>query len=134
MGKYNLKRSCDAPVAFEGEILAEAGGKWQAGRELNRWHDITAYRTRGGRYILQIGYRTLWQGEEGHDFIFSSATLKTLVEELVAYDPTGHVAGFPPGDQFHEKQTRLLAGVKTQYDARVAALLAAIPGAEEMIE
>ena len=134
MEKYKLKRSGKPPLAFEGEKLAEAGGKWQAGRELNRWHDITAYRTVGGRYILQIEYHSLWQGEEGHDFVEDADNPGELAEIVLDYDPIGHAQGFPPGAQFEEKQARMVSALRAQYDTRISEVLSQIPGAEEVIE
>lgn len=62
-GNYTLRRTGQAPLRFQGELLAEADGEYESGRDFNRWHELTVYRTRGGKYVLRIAYRSAHQGE-----------------------------------------------------------------------
>lgn len=63
--QYELERTNGRSVKFTGEEIASAGGKWRNGKEQTRWSTLTLYRTKGGKYVLQSEYITMWQGENG---------------------------------------------------------------------
>ena len=107
METYQLTRTGDRPLTFEGEVIAEAGAMWVNQKEQLRWHEITLYRTGGGSYVLAIGYFTQWQGEQDHRAVYHAKDVEALMEELQMYDPLEHIMGYPPGDQYEERQARL---------------------------
>lgn len=80
MDEYTITRDGQRDLKFTGEKLAEVNNKWVAGRENNRWHELTLYRTAGGKYVLQEVYRTMWQGELDSN----SATICDTAEEVLA--------------------------------------------------
>lgn len=134
MTTYKLSRTGQAPLVFEGEELARVDGKWSAGREQNRYHNLAVYRTAGGNYILQVEYITQWQGEQRHDHVIVlGQDLSELANALREYDPCTRVQGYPPGPQYAEKQDRLLTSMRSRYDEQVSALLDKIEGAEEVL-
>jgi hypothetical protein len=126
-----LHPSGRAPVAFAGQKLAEAGGRIVAGQERNRWHELALYRLAGGgqhrgpQYVLAIRYRTQWLGEHDRCEVIDSSAAGDLVAELQAYDPCGHVLGYPPGEQYEAKRARLHSQLRQDWEAAVSDLLAA---------
>lgn len=40
-----------------------ASGRWANGKEQNRYVELTLWQTKGGSFVCQRWYRTLWQGE-----------------------------------------------------------------------
>lgn len=131
MEKYKLERTGLPPLSFEGQLLAEAEGQR---RNENRWHEIRAYQTKGGRYVLEIVYRTQWQGETDHHWVIDAESPKALTEGVKEYNPVMYALGFPPGKQFEEKQQRMIAGLRMSLAVRISAVFRQIPGAEEVIE
>ncbi len=94
--ELTLPRDGDKDLRFSGWRLLSVDGKWQQGREQNRWHELTLYVTTGGTLVCLREYVTLWQGEAGtseakvcasHDEVMSFFGLSTLAKEL--YDALG---------------------------------------------
>lgn len=119
-----LERTGGAPVKFRGREIASADGERLNGRETNRWHELTIYRTDRGRYVLHIHYRTRWQGESDRHTVAVCPTPAEVIAALRSYSPTEHVGGFPPHEVYRERQTRLEREITTQYESLVASLLA----------
>lgn len=83
-GKTLLPRTGQPPLSFAGVLITSASSRWVSGREQNRWHEVAIYELPGGGYVLGIGYRTLWQGEEGRDIAFgmdSKEELSSFLQE-----------------------------------------------------
>ena len=131
--EFTLTRTGDRPLVFAGEKIAEVDGRIHSGQEQNRWHEIRAYRTDGGKYVLEIEYCTCWQGEDGHSSVTVHDTPTALVNELKSYYPLEYVLGYPPHPQFTEKQARLENSLQLRWRTLVSELLAAIPGTAEKI-
>jgi len=121
--EITLPRTGDRPLAFTGELLAQEETKWWAGKESNRWHKLALYRTAGDRWVLAIGYRTQWEGEVDHDEVFVCATAEEAAECLRSTIPTEHLRGFPPGDQWAEKQSRLERDMTDRFLAAASRIL-----------
>jgi hypothetical protein len=126
--KITLPRSGDAPLTFLGELLAESDGSGQCGRTNNRWYELEIYRVAGercgaGDYVVSIGYRTRWQGELDHFQAESCDSPAEVRAALREYDLVAHVGGYPPGEQYADRQARLLADLRTRYAAQVSAIL-----------
>lgn len=126
MESITLTRTGDRPLKFEGEEITTAGGRISGGQEQNRWHELSLYHTAGGKYVLSIEYRTVWQGEIDHAQVTTHGDAEDVTIELKTYSPTAHVIGFPLGDQYAEKQGRLMEGLRARYEAAVSELLASI--------
>ena len=131
MQSYLLPRSGQAPLKFTGEEIASSEGRIQNGRDHNRWHDLTVYRTVGGGYVVQVQYRTQWQGECEHDEAVVCDDAQSAAWELQGYDPTAHCPGYPPGAAYADRQTRLMQDLRARYAAQVSEVLAGEEFAEE---
>ena len=118
---YVVRRAGDAPLAFAGELVAEASG---ARGNAQRWHRIAVYRTDSGRWVLQIAWRTRWQGELDVIDAWIEDSPSAIVARLRAYDPLAHLIGYPPGAQFAAKRARLERELRQAWGALVSALLA----------
>ncbi len=128
-----LTRTGDAPLAFTGRMLADVSGKRLAEGDVPRWHDLAIYETAAGQYVVAIGYRTTWKGEMGRDSLAVVADRNELRDALKRYDPVAHVQGFPPGSQFAEKQARLVAMMRQQWDNLITMALNEVD-VEERVE
>jgi hypothetical protein len=82
MKAYTLKPTHGKTVRFTGQEIASASGRRVAGREQNRWTDLTLYRTKGGRYILDIDYTTQWEGEQCSQQIHVCNSAAAVVDQL----------------------------------------------------
>lgn len=118
-----LPRTGEPPLRFRGEQIAEAGGRWFHGRDLNRWHDLSLYQSDDGRFVLAIAFCTQWQGEGGYDFAWVCKTPAEVVDLLRKYDPLPLRVGFPPRREYADKQLALAQALRQQYDDAVAELL-----------
>lgn len=128
--KQHVRRSGQAPLMFEGSVRRETSGRTGTYasslcvlREANRYHNLAVYDVSDGGYVATIEYHTQWQGETNH---YSAAYCETpgdVAQFFARYDPADNVVGFPPGEQFAEKQRRLLADIAARYKAQVTHLL-----------
>lgn len=122
-GNYTLRRTGQRPLAFQGELLAQASGKWQLHREHNRWHEIQVYETAGGKYIVAIAYRTIWEGEADHSYAEVCDEPTKVADVLREYDPIKFVVGYPAGSAYAERQARLIQDIQLRYDTLVSEVL-----------
>lgn len=128
--QHILARSGQPPLKFRGTLLKTLDGETLAGRKQERWYVIAVYRTHGGKFVVQIGYRTTWNGEVNHDeaeVVETPAEVNALLRNC---DATAMVTGFPV--QYPEKQARLMLDMRRQFDAIVSAILATDEFAEEV--
>lgn len=130
-GLYTVPRTGQQPLRFEGTQLASVTGPKLAAHsrgedrgKYHRWHELGLYQTRGGAYVLHIGYRSTWPGELDHDEARPLDTLAAVAAALQAHDSDLFVEGWPEGDQFNARQERLLRDVKRGYFDAVSKLLA----------
>jgi hypothetical protein len=86
MQEYTVTRDGQKDLRFSGELLVEANNKWVAGRENNRWHELSLYRTTGGKYVLQEVYRTQWQGEIDRHGAAVYGTAEEVLDALTCED------------------------------------------------
>ena len=65
MKKYEVERTSQADIRFDGEMLAEVSSETLCWRpaDSNLWTELTLYKTKGGSYVAQKVKRTWWQGE-----------------------------------------------------------------------
>lgn len=125
MATYTLRRSGDAPLRIEGELLAESTSKSHSGHCQNRWHEAVVYGIDGDRYVLAVAYRTVWHGELDYHLAVVLGSPAEVARALRDYDPLAPVSGLPPGEQYAEKQLRLQQAVRAGYERMVSELLAA---------
>jgi hypothetical protein len=128
-----LTRTGDAPLAFNGRILADVSGKRLGEGDVPRWHDVTIYETAAGQYVVAIAYRTTGKGDLGRDTLAVVADRNELRDALKRYDPVAHVQGVPSGPQSAEKQARLVAMMRQQWEGLIALALTEV-GVEERVE
>ena len=133
---YTLPRTGDAPLTFQGELVARSSAQQQpTKRDLpleRRYHVLAIYRTLKQQHVGHITYVTTWQGELG-DALAVVGTLDEVVAWFRDYDPTGPVAGFPAGRGFADRQQRLLEAIELGYDSALSTLLAWL-GISEIVE
>lgn len=128
-----LTRTGDAPLTFSGRILADVSGKRLGEGDVTRWHDLAIYETAAGQYVVAIAYRTTWKGEMARDTLAVVIDRNELRDALKRYDPVAHVRGVPPGPQLAEKQARLAAMMRQQWDGLIAMALTEVD-VEERVE
>lgn len=131
--KYKLTRTGNAPLVFDGEIIAESNGRVASGKEQNRWHDLRLYRTTGGNYVLEIAYISQWEGELGTS-VAIQVSKESVLEELQMHDPIEYLQGFPRHEQYAEKQANLERWIVARYRAQVSDLLENVEELFETIE
>lgn len=133
MEKFTLTRTGDRPLSFTGERIASADGYLHGGQQQNRWHEIAVYATESGKFVGHVAYRTAWQGEDSHYLAFFSQHLADVVDELRAYDPTEFLVGFPPHENFADKQLRLIQSLRLRWASLLTDVFDELPDVAEEI-
>jgi hypothetical protein len=113
MDSVRIERTGKRPLLFDGEIVAESDGK-AIDPDGVRWHEIRVYRTAGGATVLEIAYRTKWRGEDGHTFA-EKVEASDVARVLAEHNPTEYVRGFPPLEQYADRQRNLLGFLRGRY-------------------
>jgi hypothetical protein len=108
MAKFLIQRTGDAPLKFEGELIAESDGKYAAGNDQNRWHNLRLYRTSKGNIVAECEYLTCWQGELGHQEAAALGSVAEAIEWFKGIIPATYVQGFPDKPEYQERQANLL--------------------------
>ena len=130
--EHKLTRDGNIPLAFRGSLVAEAGDKWHGGKERNRWIDLRLYRTRAGAYVVERVLRTMWQGEQDVHEAVVCESAEVVVEAIRGWDPAQLPIGYPPGEQYTERQARLLGELRAIYRARATTVLQALDVSERV--
>jgi hypothetical protein len=133
MANIRIARTGLPALAFDGELLAESGGKVAAGKEQNRWHSLALYRTAGGRYVATVEYHTQWQGELDHT-VAEEIGLESVADWFRGYNPTSHCQGFPRSPAYAERQAHLEGWLRQRYEDAVGTLLSAVEALDERLE
>jgi len=124
MEKVKLTRTGDAPLAFDGEVAAEATGDVHGGEELTRWHDLSLYRMASGRYVVAIDYLTRWQGESAHSSAQVCQSTEDVQRLLRDYDPAQFAVRCRElNDRSRDSNERMVAQLRSVYEHRVSRLL-----------
>lgn len=82
MKSVTITRTGEPPLRFTGVEIGSGDTRIEGGNRANRWTEVTIYRTKGGKLIAHVGYRTCWQGEHDTDNAKSFETPAELVEWL----------------------------------------------------
>lgn len=93
-------------------------------------YTIRVYRHDDGRYVVQVLYGTLWEGEYDVDWVSVGLC---VADSLAGYDPLRPIIGYPLGERFQAKQERLKASMRTTWESLVSDVLGAIPDAAESV-
>lgn len=88
MKSYSLSRQGLPPIRFEGEIVGEGTTHSHQGSGQNRWTEVDIYRTKGGKFVVQVARMTIWEGESDHYSAASKATPKEIIDWLKGDDGT----------------------------------------------
>ena len=121
--KITLERTGQAPLTFHGYLVSESIGHLLQGKEQNRWHDIAIYRTKAGNYIGYVEYHSTWKTEVGRCEVAVFDSPDALSKGLKDYDCTSYVCGFPPLEQYRERQERLLKDIQSRFEDQVSEVL-----------
>jgi hypothetical protein len=133
--EFQLFRTGDQPLVFQGRLLAEAAGAHVNGRDRDRGHDLRIYQTVAGTYVVEIVYWSTWKGEaECRTVMTANREPSRVAVVLRLHDPLKAVQGYPPAERFKLKQDRLLARIRADYSTRVSDVLAKLPHAIERID
>lgn len=118
-----LERTGQPNLIFDGEMIASESGEDAKQKPPRwRWHEVGLFRTRSGKMVASIIYRTRWEEEE--DYAIASVIDEDEIGEFFSqHDPCAHVLGYPPNDRYREKQARLLADIRARYLGLVSKLL-----------
>lgn len=123
MKAYVLQRTGDRPLRFVGELVATATSRSFSGPCESRWYELALYRTESGRYVVSIGYRSLWQGELAEDHVYVEDTPASVAEALRSMTPEMPLSAFPPGSKYDEKRTHVARSLRLCYETAVSELL-----------
>lgn len=129
-----LERAGAAPLKFRGAKVAERSSRVHpnGGALENRWHELEVYRTGRGKWVGVIAYHSHWQGEQAHHEAEAFGTAAGLIDWFRGHDPTAHVAGFPAGDHYADRQAKLLAAIRRGYERALGTLFADADLTEEI--
>jgi len=86
-----ITRDGQPPLKFSGQEITSASNSVAHGQQQNRWTEVSIYRTRGGKIVLKVTHRTIWQGESNHTLATSVATAAEAIEWLKLDD--GRIGG-----------------------------------------
>jgi hypothetical protein len=128
-----LTRTGYAPLAFDGEIIAEGSTKTVEGFGQNRWYECRVYRATTGEYVIEIVYSTQWQGEQDYHCAEARANASNIEMVLREFQCDHYVQGYPPGDHYADKQGRLVQYLQQRYESLVSKILGQIPQAIERL-
>jgi hypothetical protein len=134
MKEWTLSRGIEPPVVFVGELLHHHDGVgqtslWQSLAGGGRWHALSIFRTREGRYVVYLTFRSRVKGELDNREVFWCDHATGLPAVFAQYQQVAfpviaqRMQGAP--DRCQRDAVDLLA----RYQRQVAAALAAVPAA-----
>ena len=136
--EWTLSRGVQQPVTFTGELLLHADGisgisLWQSLASKGRWHSLSLFRTREGRYLLYVVFRSRVHGELDNREVFTCADLGELPPLLVQYQQVAFpiIARRMQGDP--RKRQRDSVELLARFQRQVADLFTALPSAATRI-
>ena len=139
MTRYELPRTKQDTLRFEGEEIAKVYGEWWNGIIWTQYHNLAVYRTADAQYVLAIQYRTGYATvnhiEQPHDDAFIVAGDRgTLMRKLETYNPLVYLLDRPYGaldvnflrSRYYEMGERLLNLVRRIEEGAVPPLREAV--------
>ena len=138
MKEWTLDRGLQQPLSFIGELIIYLDGTgqrslWQSLVGGGRWHSLSVFRTREGRWVVYITFRTRVQGELDNREAFwcdQPADLPAVFSQYqqVAFPVlAARMVGDPASSQ------RNAIELMARYQRQVAQILSAIPAAKVKI-
>lgn len=127
-----LERTGKSPLRFRGQLLTTASGQFvQTTSEKPNadYYNISIYAIDGQdngehNYVVQIVYSKSFRGlQTHHSAIVTDCPATTLGE----FDPLAVLIGFPPHQEYAERQKSLETKARRQYDVLVSAVLKMFP-------
>jgi hypothetical protein len=130
--EWTLTRGVQPPVVFVGELIAHHDGVsgislWQSLVSKGRWHAISVFKTREGRFVVYICFRTRITGEVDNREIFDVDAAAHLAAVFAQYQQIAFpvIARRIVGDQ--RSRQRDTGDLVARFQAQVASLLAGLP-------
>lgn len=120
MKTYTLTRTGYPPLRFQGELIAESDTEQT---QALRWYKAEIYRAENGSLVVTVGFRTNWEGEAEHDWVAVCETPAIAAETLRTYDVLPPGRGYPPSEQYRDRQEKLRSHLQRDYDAMISDLL-----------
>lgn len=81
MEKHTITRDGDKPIVFTGERIGEGSTHSNQGSNEFRYTDVYIYRTKGGKYVVDVQHITRWQGEQST----STAAALDTPDDVIAW-------------------------------------------------
>lgn len=121
MPSFNIPRSGQTAIAFDGEILAQVSGADLPSKRVNpRWHEISLYKTVTGKYVAHVAFKCDSQYDSERDEVQVCKSPDEIVTFLNTHQPTRYVRGWPgdkhkaQDDRLREKLTQAYRNLVTQ--------------------
>lgn len=96
MPTFNIPRTGQPPIAFEGEVIAFVCGADAPSKRANpRWHEITLYKTKTGKYVAHVAFKCDSRYDTERDDVRICNTPDCVLEWLNSFNPTDNVRGWP---------------------------------------
>ena len=121
MPSFNIPRTSQTAIAFEGELLAHVSGKDIPSVQKNpRWHEINLYRTASGKYVAHVAFKCDSRYDNERDDVQVCKSPDEIVTFLNSFNPTTNVRGWPhdkhkqQDDRLREKLTEAVKTLATQ--------------------
>jgi hypothetical protein len=133
---FTLPRTGQPPLAFTGTLLADVCGHYVNGHEQVRYHELALYKSDTPLehangfvwdHVFRIAYVSRFKAEIGYNFACSCRgpdDARWTIENQ--YDPTCHIAGYPPLPAYAARQKRLIEDVQRAYWQLVSEFLGKI--------
>ncbi len=132
--EWTLDRGLQQPISFTGELIIYLDGTgqrslWQSLVGGGRWHSLSVFRTREGRWVVYITFRTRVQGELDNREAFWCDQPANLPAVFAQYQQVAfpvlaaRMVGNPASSQ------RNAIELMARYQRQVAQILSAIPAA-----
>lgn len=117
-----LPRSGDTPLRFRGELLAASVPPLLRPGKRSRRFTVEVYSSEGGVFVTSIRYRSDYDEPE-RDYAAGGLFAWQASAYLRGFDPAQCVRGFPPGERWAIRQTRLLEDVRRRFAQQVLEVL-----------
>ena len=134
MKEWTLDRGLQPPVSFTGELIAHqdgTGGRslWQSLTGGGRWHSLSVFRTREGRWVVYFSFLSKVKGEIGNREVFWCDQAGDLPAIFSQYQEVAFpvLASRMLGDAATKQRHAM--ELMARYQRQVAQILATIPAA-----
>jgi hypothetical protein len=136
--EWTLSRGVQPPVSFVGELLLHSDGVagislWQSLASKGRWHALSVFRTREGRLLVYIAFRTRVTGELDNREVFTCEQPAELPALFAQYQQVAFpvIAQRMVGDP--AKRQREAVELLARFQRQVAELLRSLPSTASRI-